>query len=274
MGNITPEGDGKKAASARLGTMSVRTPAPKLLLANRPGTRLAIALLMMLGTALHAQQPAATADPRAEIASKIPGTRPEDLHTTPIAGIYELIRGTEIAYVTSDGKYAISGDLIDLAKNDNLTEARRRDARARLIGAIPESDMLVFGPREPKYTVTVFTDVDCAYCRQLHSQIAQYNQLGIRVRYLFFPRTGPNTASWAKAEEVWCSSNRNEALTQAKRGLPLTTKPCANNPVARHYALGQDFDLKGTPAIVMANGELLPGYLPPLELAERLKESR
>jgi thiol:disulfide interchange protein DsbC len=213
------------------------------------------------------------ADPRVQVAAKFPGTRLEDIRTTPIAGIYELTRGTDIAYVTADGKYAISGDLIDIAKNDNLTETRRRDARAKLIGTIPESDMLVFGPRDPKYTVTVFTDVDCAYCRQLHSQIAQYNQLGIRVRYLFYPRSGPNTESWTKAEEVWCSANRNEALTQAKRGMALAAKPCANNPVARHYAIGQDFDLKGTPAIVMADGELVPGYLPPLELAQHLKEA-
>jgi thiol:disulfide interchange protein DsbC len=250
--------------------MLARIPTPKLIL-----PKLAIVLLAVLGTAPHAQPPAATpADPRIEIASKIPGTRVEDLRTTPIAGIYELTRGTEIAYVTPDGKYAISGDLFELAKNENLTESRRRDARVKLIGTIPESDMLVFGPRDPKYTVTVFTDVDCAYCRQLHSQIAQYNQLGIRVRYLFFPRTGPNTESWMKAEEVWCSSNRNEALTQAKKGLALTSKPCANNPVARHYALGQDFELKGTPAIVMADGELVPGYLPPMALAQHLKDAR
>jgi thiol:disulfide interchange protein DsbC len=217
--------------------------------------------------------PAAATDPRVAVASKIPGTRPDDLHTTPIQGIYELTRGTDIAYVTSDGKYAISGDLIDLVKNDNLTEARRRDMRAKALDSIPESDMLVFGPHDPKYTVTVFTDVDCAYCRQLHSQIAQYNQLGIRVRYLFFPRTGPNTESWTKAEQVWCSTNRNEALTQAKKGQPLATKPCANNPVAKDYAMGQDFDLKGTPAIVMANGELLPGYLPPLALAQHLRDA-
>jgi thiol:disulfide interchange protein DsbC len=257
-----------QAPSARLGIMLVRIPRPKLIL-----PKLALVLLAAFGATLQAQPQAATsADPRPEIASKIPGTRAEDLRTTPIPGIYELTRGTQIAYVTTDGKYAISGDLIELAKNDNLTEARRREARVKLIDAIPESDMVVFGPRDPKYTVTVFTDVDCAYCRQLHSQIAQYNQLGIRVRYLFFPRTGPNTESWTKAEEVWCSSNRNEALTQAKRGLALTTKPCANNPVARDYALGQDFDLRGTPAIVMADGELVPGYLPPLALAAHLKD--
>ena len=89
--------------------------------------------------------------------------------------------------MTTDGKYAISGDMIDIPKNDDLTEDHRRDVRVKEIGAIPESQMLIFGPRDPKYTVTVFTDVDCAYCRQLHSQIADYNRLGIRVRYLFYP---------------------------------------------------------------------------------------
>jgi thiol:disulfide interchange protein DsbC len=233
---------------------------------------LSLSLALLLYTAaVHADQPT---DPRAQIASKIPGVRAEDLRPSPITGIYELTRGTDIAYVTTDGKYAISGDLIDLVKNDNLTETRRRDARAKLIGAIPESEMLVFGPREPKYTVTVFTDVDCAYCRQLHSQISDYNRLGIRVRYLFYPRTGPNTESWTKAEEVWCSSNRNEALTLAKRGAALQAKACPNNPVARHYALGRDFGLQGTPAIVLANGELIGGYLTPLELAQHLKEAR
>lgn len=231
---------------------------------------LILGVLFHVGFA-HADPPA---DPRAAIASKIPGVRAEDLRPSPIPGVYELSRGADVAYVSSDAKYAISGDLIDLARNDNLTEARRREVRAKLIGAIPESEMVVFGPRDPKYTITVFTDVDCAYCRQLHSQIADYNRLGIRVRYLFYPRTGPNTESWTKAEEVWCSSNRNEALTLAKRGAALQAKSCPNNPVARHYALGRDFGLQGTPAIVLASGEMIGGYLPPVELAQHLKESR
>jgi thiol:disulfide interchange protein DsbC len=234
------------------------------------------AVLLLVGV-LHAQPPAQQpaqqpADPRVQIASKIPGTRAEDFRPTPVPGLYEMTRKTDIAYVTADGKYALSGDLIELASSDNLTETRRRDLRAKLIGSIPESEMVVFGPRDPKYTVTVFTDVDCAYCRQLHSQIAEYNQLGIRVRYLFYPRTGPNTESWTKAEEVWCSNNRNEALTLAKRGAALKVKVCPNNPVAKHYALGRDFGLQGTPAIVLANGELIGGYLPPGELVQHLKE--
>jgi thiol:disulfide interchange protein DsbC len=129
----------------------------------------------------------------------------------------------------------------------------------------------VFAPRETKHTVTVFTDVDCTYCRKLHAEMKQYNDLGIRVRYLFYPRSGPDSESWTKAEQVWCSANRNEALTRAKRGDSLTAKACANNPVARDYELGQDVGLRGTPAIILPSGELLGGYVPPAMLIKRLQ---
>ncbi len=219
----------------------------------------------------HADQ-AVAADPRVEIVKHFPGARIEDLRASPISGVYEYSHGTEIAYASADGKYAIVGDLYDLKTNDNLSETRRRGVRAKAIANFPEDQMLVFGPREAKYTVTVFTDVDCAFCRKLHSQIAEYNRLGVRVRYLLYPRTGPNTESWTKAEQVWCSTDRNDALTRAKLGQPLKTKACPNNPVARSYALGKDFALQGTPSIVLADGEMLDGYLPPDVLAQRLKD--
>jgi thiol:disulfide interchange protein DsbC len=232
--------------------------------------RVLVLALAVLAVPAVAQQPAKV-DARAELASKIPGAKAEDLRPTPIPGVYELMRGADIAYVSNDGKYVIAGDLYDLVSNDNLTETRRRSARLRLLSDVPESQMLVFSPREPKHTITVFTDIDCGYCRQLHTHIADYNRLGIKVRYLFYPRSGPDTDSWEKAVEVWCSENRNEALTRAKRGETLKTKPCAKSPVERHYGLGQEFSLRGTPAIVTASGELLPGYVPPDALAKHLK---
>ncbi len=219
------------------------------------------------------QQPDESADARAELAKHLPGAKPDDLRVSPIKGMYEYTKGTDIAYVTADGKYAINGDLYDVAKDQNLSDARRRELRTNMLAAYPESQMLVFGPKDPKYTVTVFTDVDCAFCRKLHSQIAEYNRLGIRVRYLLYPRTGPNSEAWTKAEQVWCSSDRNDALTRAKLGQELKVKPCADNPVARSYQLGQDFALQGTPAIVLANGDLLPGYVPPDVLVKDLQEA-
>jgi thiol:disulfide interchange protein DsbC len=244
--------------------------------ARRIGTVLLAGVMGLVASSMAMPQVAAAkkaADPRADIAAKIPGTKPDDLRETPIPGIYELSKGTDIAYVTDDGKYAISGDLFDLASNDNLTERTRRAERMKLISSVPESQMVVFSPKDPKYTVTVFTDIDCSFCRKLHSQMADYNRLGIKVRYVFYPRMGPNSESWEKAEQVWCSANRSEAMTRAKRDESLSApKKCSGSPVAREYALGQDIGVRGTPSIVLEDGEMLGGYLPPASLAQHLKK--
>ena len=138
-----------------------------------------LALCGLLAQGIAAAEPADSSE-SAQVASRIPGAKPDEIRPTPVKGIYEYTRGTEIAYVTADGKYAISGDLYELGTDKNLTENHRRELRQKMIAALPESEMLIFGPKDPKYTVTVFTDVDCAYCRKLHSQIAEYNRLGVR----------------------------------------------------------------------------------------------
>jgi thiol:disulfide interchange protein DsbC len=222
--------------------------------------------------AANAEPPAA--DPRAALLKLLPaGSKLEDLRPSPIAGIYEYTQGAEISYLTADGKYFIDGNLYDMKSRDNLTETLRTHARVALINSVPESEMLIFSPANPKYTVTVFTDVDCAYCRKLHSQMAELNRLGIRVRYMFFPRTGPGTESWKKAEVVWCSPNRNEALTRAKTGAALDmNKVCSPTPVKREYELGENIGVRGTPAIISENGDYISGYMEPRELLDQLKE--
>jgi thiol:disulfide interchange protein DsbC len=218
--------------------------------------------------------PAAKADPRAVIAKKLGGIRTEDVRMSPVSGIYEVTRDSEVSYLSADGRYAILGDMIDLDSDDNVSETRRRGIRARMIETVPESEMLVFSPKNPKYTITVFTDIDCGYCRRLHSQIAEYNRLGIRVRYLFFPRSGPDTPSWHKAEEVWCASNRNDALTRAKNGESLHSPKCSTAIIKRDYDLGQKLAVDGTPAIFLSSGEMLGGYAPPGQLAKYLKSAK
>ncbi|MGA8706409.1 MAG: DsbC family protein [Steroidobacteraceae bacterium] len=211
------------------------------------------------------------ANPEAAAAT-IPGVKKEDIRPTPVAGVFEVRRGADIVYMSGDGQYVFTGDLYHVPSHNNLTEAHRRVLRQKLIDSIPESQMVIFSPPQPKYTVTVFTDVDCAYCRELHRQIADYNRLGVRVRYVFYPRTGPNTESWRKAEQVWCSADRKSALTRAKLGQPLDAKPCAATPVEREYELGKAIGLEGTPGIVASNGAMVGGYLPPQALVEELAQ--
>ena len=242
---------------------------------------LSLALIACAGisgaaTAQPPAAPAATAkaDPRVAIAKRFGDIKLEDVRMSPVSGVYEVTRGSEISYVTADGRYAILGDMIDIDADANLSENRRRTIRARIIETIPDSEMVVYSPKDPKYTITVFTDIDCGYCRRLHSQIAEYNRLGIRVRYMFFPRSGPNTDSWHKAEAVWCSSNRNEALTRAKNGEDVKSPKCPSDIVKRDFELGQKLAVDGTPAIFLQSGEMLPGYAPPGQLARYLKTGK
>jgi thiol:disulfide interchange protein DsbC len=242
-------------------------------------TRRSIAAVLCLVTAafaLHSGVAGAqdSKDPRIALLKLLPpGTKLEDLRPAPIPGLFEFSQGAELSYLTADGKYFIDGNIYDMASRQNLSEIRRAQARVALIAAVPESQMVIFSPDNPRYTITVFTDVDCQYCRKLHSEIAEINKLGVRVRYVFFPRTGPGTESWHKAEAVWCSPNRNEALTRAKLGNPVdTSKICASTPVDREYNLGLHIGVRGTPAIVTESGDLLSGYLPAHELVQKIKE--
>ncbi len=249
-------------------------------------TRQILAALAALAWALGLQPAAAQSAPSAEAAATAPATDPriallkrlpagsklDELRPSPIPGIYEFAQGADVSYLTADGKYFIDGNVYDMDTRTNLTEAVRSRARVALIGAVPESQMVIFSPDKPRYTITVFTDVDCAYCRKLHSEMAELNKLGVRVRYVFYPRTGPDTESWHKAEAVWCSANRNEALTRAKAGAVMDlTKTCGATPVAREYELGQSIGVRGTPAIVTEAGDLIEGYMPPQDLVKQLK---
>jgi thiol:disulfide interchange protein DsbC len=233
-----------------------------------------LCVLLMSPALSWAQAAGARPDPREAIAKKV-DVKVEDVRKSPVEGIYEVTRGAEVSYATSDARYFIvGGDLYDVDTDANITENRRRGIRSRLIETVPESEMLVFSPKDPKYTITVFTDIDCGYCRRMHSQMAEYNRLGIRVRYLFFPRSGPDTDSWHKAENVWCSANRNDALTRAKHGEDVKAPNCPSTIVARDYELARKLGVDGTPAVFLSSGEMLPGYLPPAQLMRYIKTGK
>lgn len=234
------------------------------------GGRIAAIFLLVAASAVFA----ADADPRAAIIASMPDLKPEQIKPSPVAGLFEVRVGAKLAYVTADGRYLLNGEILELATERNLTEERRDGVRREVMAGISENDMVIFAPARYQNTVTVFTDIDCGYCRKLHQQIADYNARGIRVRYVFFPRSGPGSESWKKAEQVWCSKDRRSALTRSKQGQELAEKPCQPNPVASHYELGREIGLQGTPAIILEDGELIGGYIPPGELAKYLAEDK
>jgi len=215
------------------------------------------------------------ADVRARVVSKLQGAKPEDVGPSPIPGLYEVTMGGLIAYVSGDGKYLVSGNVYDLDTQVNLTASRRNAARARALAAAPEDQMIVFSPANAKMTVTVFTDIDCGFCRRFHNQIADINKAGIRVRYLMFPRSGPGTESWRKAEAVWCAADRRDALTRAKRGDEVKSKGCkAADAIQTQYSMGEDMGVEGTPAIFTQTGDYVGGFMTPDQLVKVIQESQ
>jgi thiol:disulfide interchange protein DsbC len=240
---------------------------------------LSVLMLSLVVTLPAASQPAPAPapapDPRAAIAAKFPEVRPEQIVPSPVQGLYEVRIGSKVAYVSADGRYLLQGEIIDLDTDLNLTESRREGMRRDVLAGVSEAGMIVFAPaKKPTSTITVFTDVDCGYCRKLHKQIGDYNARGIKVRYMYFPRSGPGTESWTTAEQVACAKDPRVALTRAKLGETLKDKPCQPNPVAKHYEIGRDFGLQGTPAIILESGELIGGYLDPVELSKYMAAAK
>lgn len=219
--------------------------------------------------------PVPPGDPRIALAAKMPGIQPSDLRASPVPGIYEVAHSGKINYVSADGSHVFTGDLYQVTADGefpNLTELRRRELRQQLVAALAEPEMIIFGPAGAAHTITVFTDMDCQWCQHMHREIAEYNKLGIRVRYLAFPRSGPGTDSWDKAVGVWCAKDRPAALTAAKLGEDVPAGRC-DSPVERQYALGQQVGITGTPGVVLGSGELVPGYLPPDGMLQAIKDS-
>lgn len=233
--------------------------------------QLGLALTLAAALAACAGKDTESEQLRAKLSQMLPGLKPENVRPAEVAGLYEVQDGANFGYVTADGKYLITGDLVELATGQSLTENRRRNDRLAQLKALGEANMIVYAPEQgTQHEVTVFTDVDCGYCRKFHSEIAQYNALGIKVRYVFYPRTGPDSESFRKAESVWCSADHKAALTQAKLGLSPAGASNCENPIRREWDLGNALGLRGTPMLVLEDGSVVNGYMPPAVLAQRL----
>jgi thiol:disulfide interchange protein DsbC len=188
---------------------------------------------------------------------------------TPIDGILQVQINGDIVYTSADGKYMFQGRIIDMDTREDLTEASKAGLRKDLMGKIDPTGQITFSPEEPVYELTVFTDIDCGYCRKLHSQVAEYNKQGIAIHYMSFPRAGVGSRSYEKAVSVWCADDPQSAMTNAKLGSDPDPSQC-DNPVAEQYQLGIDLGVTGTPALLTSSGQLIPGYVPPDQLRSRL----
>ncbi|UZE95245.1 DsbC family protein [Alkalimarinus alittae] len=212
-------------------------------------------------------------DIRAQLGASLPALNITSIEKTSFSGLFEVSSTSDQPLlVSADGKYIIAGEVyhLDGLKITNITEQKREVGRAGTMAAIPESEKLSFVPKgETKATITVFTDIDCGYCRKLHKEVPKLNAMGVRVDYLGYPRAGVGSQSYNKLVSAWCADDPMSAMTKAKSGTTIPNKSC-DNPIARHLELGQRVGVTGTPAIVLESGKLLPGYAPAETLAKQL----
>lgn len=231
-------------------------------------------LSLLTVAASRAETPQALTDALAKVSPEAP---PTSVQPSAIAGLYEVIFGSTVYYFSADGKHMLGGPLVELASRRNLSAAALQKVereqlmpqRLAFLKDLRDADAIVFAAAKPQHRITVFTDIDCGYCRELHRHIDQYNAAGITVRYVAFPRAGEGSSSFKKAENVWCAADRKAALTDAKAGKTPPDRAC-ENPVAEQFHAGEKLGVTGTPAILLDDGRLLPGYVPPDELKRLL----
>lgn len=232
---------------------------------------------LVLLMAWYAFGASAAGDVEAKVRVAVEGNDPaaqvSAVEGSPVSGMYLTTIDGVSGYVSADGRYFIVGDMLDLKSRTNVTEEKRKATRRELLKKIGPGEAIVFGPEKPKYTITVFTDADCPYCRKLHGELGELEKKGVAVRYVAFPRSGPGTKTWRTMTAVWCAEDRREALTQATRGEEVKEeKRCSDGVIKKHYEMGQKMGIPGTPMIVLGDGTSLGGYVAPDKLLVALGE--
>ena len=188
---------------------------------------------------------------------------------TPLAGIMEVRIGSDIVYMSDDGRYLFQGRVVDLDTQRDLTDAAMAGVRREQLNGLDHADFVTFGNDDADYELLVFTDPDCGFCRRMHEKVDEYMAEGIRIHYLAFPRAGEGSQTYNKMVSVWCADDPNGAMDIAKAGGTPRAATCSN-PVMDQYRLGQALGVTGTPSLMTFDGDIIPGYVPPDQLRDRL----
>ena len=239
---------------------------------------LAISCASLATTAVSAAEKAVVESAPTIIERKLSAVRPDlafkVLGESSIPDIYEVqVVGGPLLFVSKDGSHFIDGNLFQITPTQfiDLKELRIIEMRRQIFSQLSTDEMIVFKPAgKSKAIMNVFTDIDCGYCRKLHKEVPMLNALGVEVRYLAYPRAGLESESYLKIATAWCADDPNQALTDFKSGRESSIAVCEDNPVADHFKLGGSIGVTGTPATVLMDGTLLPGYRSAVDFAQLL----
>lgn len=204
------------------------------------------------------------------LASLVPNVQDLVIAETPVPGVVQVRIGGDIIYMSLDGRYLFQGRVIDLDTQRDLTEAAMSEVRKERLQALDPAEFVTFGNDNAEFELLVFTDPDCGFCRRMHEKMDEYNSLGIRIHYLAFPRAGQGSTTYNNMVSIWCAEDRQDAMDTAKLGRTPRAATC-DNPVLEQYRLGQSLGVTGTPSLMTFDGDIIPGYVPPEQLRERLE---
>lgn len=221
---------------------------------------------MLAGTALAGSpaDPAIASKLKVALEAATKTMKVQSIEKSEIPGLYtvQFVDGPLI-YSSTEGDYFVAGDMFRIEPTGfvNLAELRRDGVRKDKIDAVAIDEMIVFSPAsKPRATITVFTDITCFYCQKLHKEVPELNRQGVEVRYLAYPRAGLASDGYRQLASAWCSADPQDAITRMKNKLKVPENVCSSNPVASQFELGQELGVRGTPAIILESGQMLPGY--------------
>lgn len=248
------------------------------MLSIKPFARYAVAALAIAGALGTAHAELKTGEPaiRASVAQNLPRVSVNAVKETQIPGIYQVELNTgEWIHMSADGQYVLTGDLLKLQSGgiQNLTESARGEKRVAALKGVQDKDMVVFKAQgTEKGEVFVFTDPTCGYCVKFHHDVPELNKRGITVKYLAWPRAGLQSAPGQTLVNVWCTKNRQDAMTRAKNNeaVPRPEGECSTEQIQSQIQLGHQMGVRGTPAVYLKDGRQVGGYLAPDQLMDVL----
>lgn len=235
-----------------------------------PGLVIAFSLTSFNAVADDAKHAQAVENITEKLSSFVQGAQKIKIAASPVDGLYQVTVGPNVVYMTADASFLFNGNLMNLNTRQNLTEDAKAVARKEAVAELDVASMIEFpASGEQKHVITVFTDIDCPYCKKFHQEVPELNKNGVTVRYMAYPRSGPETPSYFKMVSIWCADDKKQAMDAIKNGESLEKKTC-ENPVLQHMNEAQNFGVNGTPTLIFDNGEIVPGYAPAKELLKNL----
>lgn len=234
--------------------------------------RLRSLMMLLLLSCLISQALADETQLRKLLEDHFPGTEIESLRKTPFAGLYEVVVGGEVLYTDDQAKYFFMGHMIDTQSRVSLTSERMqqiRDARRIPIDTLPLEHSIKVVKGKGERTLIVYSDPNCPFCKKLEKELVDIKN--ITVHTLLYPILN---GSMPTATSIWCASDRLKAWDDFMlHGKAPAGKEC-ETPIQALLQSGQKYRVTGTPTLIFADGSVVSGMIPAVEIEKRLEQAK